>query len=62
MHHPTDRITHTTAFVTPVVEHWLVREIAQWGDANNKGKYMNTVHGDANDKGKYINTIWVDII
>ena len=23
MHHPTDRITHTTAFVTPVVEHWL---------------------------------------
>ena len=25
MHHPTDRITHTTAFVTPVVEHWLER-------------------------------------
>ena len=30
MHHPTDRTTHTTAFVTPVVEHWLEREIAQW--------------------------------
>ena len=30
MHHPTDRITHTTAFVTPVVEDWLEREIAQW--------------------------------
>ena len=30
MHHPTDRITHTTAFVTPVVEHWLEREIPQW--------------------------------
>ena len=30
MHHPTDWITHTTAFVTPVVEHWLEREIAQW--------------------------------
>ena len=29
MHHPTDRIVHTTAFVTPVVEHWLEREIAQ---------------------------------
>ena len=29
MRHPTDRITHTTAFVTPVVEHWLEREIAQ---------------------------------
>ena len=26
----TDRITHTTSFVTPVVEHWLEREIAQW--------------------------------
>ena len=25
MHHPTDRITHTTAFVIPVVEHWLTR-------------------------------------
>ena len=25
-----DRITHTTAFVTPVVEHWLEREMAQW--------------------------------
>ena len=31
MHHPTDRITHTTAFVTPVVEHWLEREIADNG-------------------------------
>ena len=30
MDHPTDRITHTTAFVRPVVEHWLEREIAQW--------------------------------
>ena len=30
MHHPTDRITHTTAFGTPVVEHWLEWEIAQW--------------------------------
>ena len=30
MYHPTDRMAHTTAFVTPVVEHWLEREIAQW--------------------------------
>ena len=30
MHHPTDRIAHTTAFATPVVKHWLEREIAQW--------------------------------
>ena len=26
----TDRIAHITTFVTPVVEHWLEREIAQW--------------------------------
>ena len=26
MHHPTDRITHTTAFVTPVVGHWPERQ------------------------------------
>ena len=25
-HHPTDSIAHTTAFVTPVVEHWLERD------------------------------------
>ena len=30
MQHPTDRIAHTTAFVTPFVDHWLEREIAQW--------------------------------
>ena len=30
MHHPIDRMAHTTAFVKPVMEHWLEREIAQW--------------------------------
>ena len=30
MHHPTDRLAHTTGFVTPVVEYWLEQEIAQW--------------------------------
>ena len=30
MHNPTDKIAHTTVFVTPVVEHWLEQEIAQW--------------------------------
>ena len=32
MHHPTDRIGHTTAFVTPVVEHWLERELEIRGE------------------------------
>ena len=30
MHHPTERAIHIMIFVTPVVEHWLEREIAQW--------------------------------
>ena len=30
MHHSIYRIAHTTAFVTPVVDHWLELEIAQW--------------------------------
>ena len=30
MHDSSDRIAHTKAFVTSVVEHWLEQEIAQW--------------------------------
>ena len=30
IHHPTGRIAHTTAFATPIMEHWLKWEIAQW--------------------------------
>ena len=30
MHHSIDRIACAMAFVTPVVEHWLEWEIAQW--------------------------------
>ena len=40
MHHPTDRIAHTMAFVTPVVEHWL--EIAQL--VHNEGLINNPSH------------------
>ena len=35
MHHPTDRITHTTAFVTPVMEHWLEQETENVTDIQN---------------------------
>ena len=44
MHHPTDRITHTTAFVTPVVEHWLEREIAVYDWCS---KTINVVNSTA---------------
>ena len=30
MYHPTERITHTTAFGTPVVEFWVELELDQW--------------------------------
>ena len=46
MHHPTYSITHTTAFVTPVVEHWLEREIVEEEEEeeeeNYKQGYMTT--------------------
>ena len=50
MHHPTDRITHTTAFVTPVVEHWLKKLylfslIKTWliGSINIKHEFVNWI-------------------
>ena len=48
MHHPTDRITHTMTFVTPVVEHWLERETAQWvhpmkDNSDNKSHHERTL-------------------
>ena len=30
MHHPIDKIAHTTAFVIPFVEYWLHPEVALW--------------------------------
>ena len=42
MHHTTDMITHTTAFVTPVVEHWLEQEIAQSGVTHREPKDRNS--------------------
>ena len=32
MHHHTDRTVHTTAFGTPVGEHWLEREMGRPGE------------------------------
>ena len=46
MHYPTDRITHTTAFVTPVVQDWLEREIAQW--VHHKGSTRRPIAPCAN--------------
>ena len=43
MHHPTDSIIHTTAFVTPVVEHWREQEIAQLLKQVQKG-HFDSVH------------------
>ena len=40
MHHPTDRISHTTAFVTPVVEHWLEQE--NWVTSDSNYTYIHT--------------------
>ena len=39
MHDPIYRIVHTMVFVTPVVEHWLEREIVQWVHMRGRSKY-----------------------
>ena len=44
MHNPTDRIAHTTAFVTPVVEHWLEQEIAQWVHREGPSSHHERYH------------------
>ena len=43
MHHPTDKIAHTTGFGTPVVEHWMEREIAHW--VHQEGSTHRTMDG-----------------
>ena len=55
MHHPTDKITHTTAFVTPVVEHWLEREIAQFHPVRCSSVVRAFAHGAM---GRRIDPSW----
>ena len=38
--------THTTAFVTPVMGHWLEREIAQW--VHHEGSIQRPIAQSAN--------------
>ena len=60
MHHPTDRIAHTTAFVTPVVEHWLEREIAQWVHPMKDGSDDQSHHERTVLPRSYISLPWGD--
>ena len=46
IHNPTDRKAHTTAFVTPLVEHWLKQEIAQW--VHHEGSIQQSIPPRAN--------------
>ena len=45
-----DRIAHTTAYDTPVSEHWLVREINQW--VHCEGSIRRT-HRTKNERSYY---------
>ena len=48
MHHPIDRIACTTAFVNPVMEHWLEWEIAQW--VHHEGSIWQVI------------ALWIDVL
>ena len=54
MHHPTDRIAHTTAFVIPVVAHWLEQERAQWFNDTPDTKIKCYLHKKVKMKYVYI--------
>ena len=61
MHHPTDGIAHTTAFVAPVVVHWLERDIALRG--NNLSVYMVFFRFfEKNPSGRILNRFSADVI
>ena len=51
MHHPTNRIAHTTAFGTPVVEHWLELD----GDINE----LDYMTSDTHVGSETVNTVVV---
>ena len=51
MNHPIDRIAHTTAFVTPVVDHWLEQWVHPMKDNNNNNN-NNTNNNNNNKRNK----------
>ena len=62
MHHPTERTAHTTAFVTPVVEHWLDREIAKISKQGQaiiyiKEEPLQKGHMGIPEQGEYMGTL-----
>ena len=62
MHHPTDRIAHNTAFVTPVVGHWLEGEIAQWvGKNEDIGETVGTSIVSNEDSSTCLKTYQLDL-
>ena len=62
MHHPTYRVTRTTAFVTPVLENWLEREIYQW--VHHEGLFRRPIAPWARhtyrEREREIEIIWTD--
>ena len=52
MHHSSNRIAHTTAFVKPVVEHWLEPEIAiLYASSHRQDNTYNEYYDDDDKKG-----------
>ena len=60
MHNSKDMIAHTTAFDTPVVEHWLEREVARlYGVRHMVKDYLYSERGNfpISSMGSVIHTI-----
>ena len=54
-----DRIAHTTAFVTAVVEHWLEREIAQWVHPMKDRSDDPSHHGATSRSYFLVTSVWI---
>ena len=56
MHHPIDKIAHTTTFVTPVVEHWQERENSSMGSTIDRSSgpshHERTLYHGATSRSK----------
>ena len=59
--HAIDRIVHTMAFVTPVVEHWLEREILNGSTKNDRSvSDLHLAPQFVNDYTSHLNAYLLD--
>ena len=62
MHHPTYMIIHSILFVTPVVEHWLEREIAHWVHHEGSIRWPTAPWANTLTTELHLAPCWVEVL